>query len=150
MQMIYHTLTSDNFVKNSFFSSAVIEWNKLDSRLRKVNSFTDFKKNILIFIRPKANCDFNSNSSKGLTFLTRLRLGLSHLRKHKFKYSFQDSINPLCSCSLDVESTIHYILHCPLFTIQRYTLLNTISQIDKKLLDSNGSNLIQYLLCDDL
>ena len=36
-------------------------------------------------------------------------------REHKFKHSFQDSINPLCSCSLDVESTIHYFLHCPLF-----------------------------------
>ena len=139
MQMIYHTLTSDNFVKNSFFSSAVIEWNKLDSRLRKVNSFTNFKKNILIFIRPKANCDFNSNSPKGLTFLTRLRLGLSHLRKHKFKYSFQDSINPLYSCSLDVELTIHYFFHCPLFTRERHTLLNTISKIDNKLLDNTTS-----------
>ena len=139
MQMIYHTLKSDNFVKNSFFSSAVIEWNKLDSRLRKVNSFTDFKKNILIFIRPKANCDFNSNSSKGLTFLTRLRLGLSHLRKHKFKYSFQDSINPLCSCSLDVELTIHYFFHCPLFTRERHTLLNTIGKFDNKLLDNTTS-----------
>ena len=40
-----------NFFKNSFFPSAVIEWNKLDSRLRKAKSFTDFKKNILSFIR---------------------------------------------------------------------------------------------------
>ena len=138
-----------NFFKNSFFPSAVIEWNKLDSRLRKVKSFTDFKKNILSFIRPKANSVFNCNSSKGLKFVTRLCLGLSHLREHKFKHSFQDSINPLCSCSLDVESTIHYFLHCPLFTIERHTLLNTISQIDNKLLDSNESNLIQHLLFGD-
>ena len=40
-----------NFFKNSFFPSAVIEWNKLDSRIRKAKSFTDFKKNILSFIR---------------------------------------------------------------------------------------------------
>ena len=139
-----------NFFKNSFFPSAVIEWNKLDSRLRKVKSFTDFKKNILSFIRPKANSVFNCNSSKGLKFVTRLRLGLSHLREHKFKHSFQDSINPLCSCSLDVESTIHYFLHCPLFTIERHTLLNTISQTDNKLLDSKESNLIQHLLFADL
>ena len=134
-----------NFFKNSFFPSAVIEWNKLDSRLRKVKSFTDFKKNILSFIRPKANSVFNCNSSKGLKFVTRLRLGLSHLREHKFKHSFQDSINPLCSCSLDVESTIHYFLHCQ-FTIERHTLLNTISQIDNILLDSNESNLTHHLL----
>ena len=30
-----------NFFKNSFFPSAVIEWNKLDSRLRKVKSFSE-------------------------------------------------------------------------------------------------------------
>ena len=131
-----------NFFKNSFFPSTVTEWNKLDSRLRKVTSFTDFKKIILSFIRPKANSVFNCNSSKGLKFVTRLRLGLSHLREHKFKHSFQDSINPLCSCSLDVESAIHYFLHCPLFTIEGHTLLNTISQIHNKLLDSNESNLI--------
>ena len=82
------------------------------------------------FIRPKANSVFNCNS-------------------YKFKHSFQDSINPLCSGSLDVESTIHYFLHCPQFTIERHTLLNTISQIDYKLLDSNESNLIQHLLFGD-
>ena len=131
-----------NFFKNSFFPCAVIEWNKLDSRIRKVKSFIDFKKNILSFKRPKANSVFNCNSSKGLKFVTRLRLGLSQLRKHKLKHSFQDSINTLCSCSLDVESAIHYFFHCPLFTIERHTLLNTISQIDKKLLDSNKSDLI--------
>ena len=147
-----------NFFKNSFFPSVVIEWNKLDSRLqrlqkkedfRKVKDFTDFKKNILTFIRPKANSVFNCNSSKGLQFVTRLRLWSSHLREHKFKHSFQYSINPLCFCSLDVESTIHYFLHCPLFTIERRTLLNTVSQIDNKLLDSNESNLIQHLLFGD-
>ena len=146
---MYHNLTSHNFFKKSFFPSAFIEWNKLDSRLQKVKSFTDFKKNILTFIRPKANSLFNCNSSKGLKFVTRLRLGLSHLREHKFKHSFQNSINPLCSCSLDVESTIHYFLHCPQFTIERHTLLNTISQIDNILLDSNESNLIQHLLFGD-
>ena len=99
-----------NFFKNSCFSSSVIEWNKLDSRVWKVKSFTDFKKNILSFIRPKANSVFNCNSPKELKFVTRLRLGLSHLREHKFKHSFQDSVNPLCSCSLDVESTIHFTI----------------------------------------
>ena len=73
-------------------------------------------------------------------------LGLSHLKEHKFKHSFQDSVNPLCSYSLDVESTTHYFLHCALLTIKRYTLRNAISQIDDKLLDSNESNLIQHIL----
>ena len=53
--MMYHTLTSDIiFFKNSFFPSAVIEWNKLDSRVQKVKSFTDFKKNNLGFHKTKS------------------------------------------------------------------------------------------------
>ena len=137
--MMYHTLTSDIiFFFNSFVPSAVIEWNKLDSRLRRAKSFTDFKKNILSFITTKANSVFNCNSSKGLKFVTRLHLGLSHLRERKFKHSFQDSINRLCACSLDVESTSSLD-----------TLLNTISQIDNKLQDSNESNLIQHLFFGD-
>ena len=99
-------------------------------------------------MRSKANSVLNCNNSKGLKFVTRLRLRLSLLREHKFKHSFQDSINPLWSCSLDVESTIHYFLQCPLFTIKRHTLLNTISQIDNKLLHSNESNLTQHLFCN--
>ena len=77
----------------------------------------------------------------------RLRLGLSHLREHKFKHIFQDSINPLCFCSLDSELTIDYLFqYCPLFTTERHTRLNTISQIQNKLLDSVESNLTQHLL----
>ena len=49
---------------------------------------------------------------------------------------------------MDVESTIHYFLQCPQFTIKRHTLLNTISQIDNKLLDSNEPNLTQHLFCN--
>ena len=145
-----------NFFK-TFLPSAIIEWNKPDSRLRKVNSFTDFNRNILSFIWPKANSVFNFNSSKGVKFVTRLRLGLSQLWEHKFK-QFPRFYKSLCTCSLDVESrctcsldvestiyyflfptcsldvesTIHYFLHCPLFTIERHTLPNKISQIDKK------------------
>ena len=104
------------------------------------------------FIKPKVNSVFNFNSSKVLKFVKRLRLRLSHLREHKFKHSFQDSINLLCSCNLDVESTIHYFHHCHLFTIKRHTLLNAmniINKIDNKLLDSNESNLMQHLLFGD-
>ena len=129
-----------NFFKNPFFSHLL---------LNGINWILDFKKSraslILSFIRPKANGDFNCNGSKELKFVTRLRLELSLLREDEFKHSFQDSINRHCSCSLAVQSTIHYFLHCFLFIIERHTLLNIISQIDNKLLDSNESNLIQHL-----
>ena len=30
---------------------------------------------------------------------------LSHLRDQKFKHGFNDSLNPICSCALDIETT---------------------------------------------
>ena len=79
-------------------------------------------------------------------FITRLRLGLSHLRQHKFKHSFQDSLNPFCSCGLDIESTAHFLLHCPTYIIERRTLLSTLVNIDNNLLDLCEPVLIRTLL----
>ena len=58
------------------------------------------------FIRPSPNNVVNCNSYKGI--ITRLRVGMSHLREHKFKHNFQDCLNPICSCGLDIESTSHF------------------------------------------
>ena len=134
-----------NFFKNSFFQP-IIEWKKLDPGLRKAESLSLFKTNILKFIRPSPNSVYNCHNPKGLKFITRLRLGLSHLREHKFKHSFQDTINPLCSCGLDIESTEHFLLHCPQFVNERRTLLSTIGNINYKLLENTDSNLTQMLL----
>ena len=87
-----------NFFQNSFFPSAVIEWNKLDLNIRNSESLNIFKKTLLNFIRPSGSTVFNCHNPKGVKLLTRLRLGLSHLREHKFKHSFQDSLNPIRSC----------------------------------------------------
>ena len=39
------------------------------------------------------------------------RLDLSHHREHKFKHSFQDTLNALVD-SLDVDTASHYFLYC--------------------------------------
>ena len=146
-----------NFFRNSFFLSAVIEWNKLDLNNRNSESLNIFKKTLLNFIRPSGstifNCHnstiFNCHNSKGVKLLTRLRLGLSHLRKHKFKYSFQDSLNPIRSCGNDIESSAHYLLHCPNFSNQRSTFLNIIGSIDRNILTRSDSQVTETLLYGD-
>ena len=114
--IIFLSLKQDiPFLKNSFFLSTIIEWNKLDHNIRNSSSFNIFRKNILKFIRPSDNSFFNCHTPKGIKFVTRLRLGLSHLREHKFKHSFQDFLNPFRSCGLDIKSTAHFLLHCPTY-----------------------------------
>ena len=86
------------------------------------------------------------SQSKGIKLFTRLRLGLSHLREHKFKHSFQDTINPFCNCGQDIESATHFFLHCPFFINKRRTLLCTIRSLDGKLLDYTDYVLTQTFL----
>ena len=76
---------------------------------------------------------FQCHDPKGIKLVTRLRLGLSHLREHKFKHSFQDTLNLLCSCGVDIETTSHYFLHCSLFHAERSSLLNNINEIDSNI-----------------
>ena len=130
-----------DYFKNSFFPSTVIEWNNLDSNVRISENMALFKKRILAFIRPSANSTFHCLSP-------RLRLGLSHLRFHKFKHSFQDTLNPICNCGT-VETTIHYLLLCPNFSIERLTLFNKLQSIDENILCKDDSNISKVLLFGD-
>ena len=104
-----------------------------------------FKVRILTFIQPSPNSVYNCHNPTGLKFITGLRLGLSNLRGHKFKHSFQDRINPLCSCGFDIESTERFLLHCLQF-VNECTLLGTICNINYKLLENTDSVLTQTLL----
>ena len=102
------------------FPSTVIEWNNLDLKIRNSETFSTFKKNIFKFIPPSSNSIFNCHSPNRIKLIARLRLGLSHLCEHKFRHNFQDTLNPICSCGDDIETTIHYLLHCPNYLYQEY------------------------------
>ena len=98
-------------------------------------------------MRPSSNSFYNCYNPIEIKSITKIRLGLSHLREQKFNHSFLDSINPICNCCNDVESAIHVFLHCPLYSNKRCTLL---SKIDRKLLDNTDSSLTQTLLFGNL
>ena len=138
--------TRHTFLKNSFFPWTIIEWNKLDCNIRNSSSFNIFRKSIRKFIRLSANSLFNCHNPKGIKFINRLRLDLSHLRERNFKHSSQDSLNPFCSCDLNIESTTHFLLHCPTYITERRILLSTIESIDNNLLDLCKPVLIRTLL----
>ena len=117
--------------------------------IRKSDSIGIFKKRVLSLIRPLPNKISNSHNPQGLKLLTRLRLGLIHLRYHKFKHNFLDTINPLCSCGSDIETTLHFLLYCPNFMEYRDKLLSEISEINSELITCNGLALSGTLLFGD-
>ena len=102
----------------------------------------------LAFIRPSINSTFHCHCPDGLKLITRLRLGLSHLQFHKFKHNFQDTLNPICSCGT-VETNIHYLLHCPIFSHEKLTPFNKLQSIDQNILSKGDSNISIVLLFGD-
>ena len=149
MDNISNIKIRSNFFRNSFFPSIITEWNKLDRDIRNSDSLNVFKLSLLKFVRPLANSVFEINNPYGLKLLTRLRLGLSHLRYHKFRHNFQDCINPICVCGLEIETTTHFLLHCPLFQCARQSLLTNIKKIDESILKKHDELITKTLLYGD-
>ena len=89
--------------QNSFFPYSVKQWNQLDSNIRNCTSYSVFRNTLLKLIKPLENNIYNIHDPQGLKLLSRLRLGFSHLREHKFRHNFQDTLNLMCSCSLEPE-----------------------------------------------
>ena len=134
--------TKHNFFQNSYFPAAIKEWNRRDIDIRKSGSISIFKKRILNFIRALPNKVLNSNNPQGIKLFTSLRLGLSNLRYHKFKHNFLDTINLLCSCGSDIETTLHF----PIYVLNSIecgiVFLNEISKINSELITRNDLALI--------
>ena len=135
-----------DYFKNSLFPSAISEWNKLDLNIRNSASLNAFKKKLLNFTWPCANSIFDIHKSLGIKLLTRLRLGISPLHEHKFRHCFQDTLNLLCECAKDIESTMHFFLHCSNFLIPRQTLFQKIRNVDNNILAKSETQLTQTLL----
>ena len=56
------------------------------------------------------------------------------------------NLNPICNCGEDIETTSHYLLHCPDYLHERKTLLNTVSCIVPNIFDFNNDQLTEILL----
>ena len=133
-----------NYFKNSCFPSIVIEWNHRDLNIHNSETLTSFKSKDLKFLRPSENSVFLYDKPKGIQLLTRLRFGLSHLRDHKFKHSFQVTLNTICNSGEDIETWWHYLLHCWIY--KRLAVLNVIQGIDSSILEFTDSRIVEVFL----
>ena len=130
----------------SFFPQCAKEWGYLSKELRNIDSINTFKLSILDFVRPRENSVFAVNDINGLKLLTRLRLNFSHLNEHKFRHDFNDTINPMCLCGKEPETTLHFLLRCDFYSIYRLELLNDICALNHSLKNTSEENLVKVLL----
>ena len=89
-----------------------MEWNYLEINIKNSESYSTFKKSTLRLIRQAESSTFKvPNPSSNLNLvITKLRLGFSHLRQHEFRHNFQNTLEPICSCGKNNETTFHYLL----------------------------------------
>ena len=131
--------------KYSFFSWTINEWNKLNLNIR-TSSFNIFRVNLIKIIRPIPNSILSIFNPLGHRFITRLRLGLSHLNGHRFNHNFNNFTNPLCTCNLDTKSTVHFFLHCSYYYSARISILNDLNSVDRILLNLSDLSLVNVHL----
>ena len=70
---------NNNYFINIFFPSTITEWNKLDLSICNSTGLNIFKGRLLQFVRPLENIVFTCHNPIGIKYLTRMRLGFSHL-----------------------------------------------------------------------
>ena len=124
--------------KSSFLPYTINEWNKLDPDIRKIDSYVGFP-----------NKTFSIYDPFGIKLLNRLRVDFSHLNEHKFRHNFADTLNPLCSCSLETETTAHFFLRCRNYTDVRLTLMKELYRIDNSITSKQPNELLRIILYGD-
>ena len=78
--------------------------------------------------------------------LTRLRLGLNYLNKHKFDRKFPNCFDLKCSCRPSNEDPAYFLLHCPHYTDISRLLLNEISSTDKPIIYLPDTKLVEVFV----
>ena len=118
--------------KKSFYPATIQDWNMLDSldnSIKESQSKAIFKKKINKLIRPKKLPYFGLVGNDKIKYITMLRMNLSPLKAHKFKYNFADTPSKNCSICVLAEDTEHYLLSCTSYTLSRATIMRNISNI---------------------
>ena len=82
----------------------------------------------------------------GEKFLTRLRLNFSHLKEHRFRHGFADTINPMCACRVDFETTENFLLRCQFYSTQRSDLLQNLEKANSDFKNLSGKDQVLFML----
>ena len=100
----------------------------------------------MIISEKKENPLFSVYDPLGEKFLRRLRLGFSHLNEHKFWHGFKDTLNPLCTCGAEVETTEHFLLHFQLYSTHRSEIFDKTMTVDQQFLNLTAKDQVLLLL----
>ena len=137
------------FFSDSFFPTAIREFNKLDYQMTHQLSFQSFRRVLSKSIIPVPNSLFDACDPHGVKLLTRLRVGLSHLKEQKFRHGFSDTVDPFGPCNMETKTVTYFYLRCLNSNNLRLELMNELMKINSNLLHYNEEKLRETLLYGD-
>ncbi len=88
----------------------------------------EFKRKLLVQIRPPCRSVYNLHNAEGARSLARLRVVFSSLYEHRLRHHF-DCLRPLCICGIRNEDNEHFLLHCPVFDNAGRDILDQLGDI---------------------
>ena len=131
-----------NFEK-SFFPNTLKLWNSLPKNIQS-RDLQDFKSEIKRRFKPPKFKHFSKGSKLGNSLLTRIRLGRSDLKQHRFVIGLSDS--PECFCHHKIESSEHFFLDCFLYSLERRILFNLIEHFIPNFHNLNRNKKLDIIL----
>ena len=78
-------------------------------------------------------------------YIWRLRLQFSYWNEYKFRYGFNETVNPMCCCGTEVETNEHF-MRCHCFSSKRSSHFDNLSSLDLSFSKLNNKEKIAYLL----
>ena len=63
--------------------------------------------------------------------------------------AFKINLTQFCSCGNDVETSAHFLLHCPHYSNEKSTILNTIRSIKRHIFNKNDLQITETLMYGD-
>ena len=136
--------------KNSFFPECTKIWNSLPENVKKSDNICIFKKRINDYLsenstrRPTSHIKHLHDGFFG-SFLTHVKLNLSPLRAHLFKYNIID--NPFCpSCGDEIETAEHFFLDCKIYIQNRQKMLTNLFKLDPSLTLRNKPAIMDFII----
>ena len=76
----------------------------------------------------------------GITLITRLCLGFSHLHEYKHRHNFP--VSPICTYRTEPETTEHFLLHCQRFSQIRSDMLDNACELAKTHINLSSEELL--------
>jgi len=101
----------------------VTTWNNTDPAITSISTGSTLRSTLNRNI-PKSNHYSTLGRRKLNIILARMRMECSELNSHLFGYHVIP--NAECQCGNGLETTTHYLLECPLYTVHRTLLSNQL------------------------